>query len=408
MAIGTALAIGGGLAALGAISGVAGSAMQSNAARDVAELQRKMASEARAYQEGMANKANYVYNKYTPFAQDAVTQGQVDAMGRLGSGLMDAQAYQRQGIGQLGDMYGQSFGTLDAAQQQALQSYYGGQQGFNAAMQQGMGQGIGALNQGMGGVSNLQGLIGSGNMYSGFQQDPGYQFRQQQGEQAINRAASAAGGRVSGRTLQELGNFNQGLASQEFQNFANRRGQEIGALQSLAGMQQQGGANMANMLYGGNAAMAGQSAATAGDMARMQAAMGSQVAGAQQGLGGQLAGIYGNMGSQALGVAGQQAGLETGLGSQLAELYMQQAQGRANAYMGAASNSAGISNNAINQMGNQVPYAGQAWGAAGDALANMGQNAMFYSMMGGGGGGYTPAYQPPAGQSLTVPYPAVG
>src|SRR3990167_5123295 len=61
-----------------------------------------------------------------------------------------------------------------------------------------------------------------GNLASGFQADPGYQFRQQQGEDAINRAASARGGRLSGRTLQELGEFNSGLASQEFGNYANR------------------------------------------------------------------------------------------------------------------------------------------------------------------------------------------
>ena len=49
-----------------------------------------------------------------------------------------------------------------------------------------------------------------------YQADPGYQFRLQQGEQGISRAASARGGQYSGATLKALANFNSGLASQEY------------------------------------------------------------------------------------------------------------------------------------------------------------------------------------------------
>lgn len=384
IAAGSMAGLGGGFSYLGAKE-------QSDASIEAMKMQMKEASKARTYANEMANNANYVYNKYTPMAQGVVTDYTEAARGQLQGGLGDYMTMQGQGMGQLGDMYGQSFGTLNAAQDQAMRSYYGGQQGFEGALGQGIQQGAGALGQGMGGVYGLQNMIGSGNMYSGFEQDPGYAFRQQQGEQAINRAASAAGGRVSGRTLQELGNFNQGLASQEFQNFANRRGQEVATMQNLAGMQQQGGRDLSGLLYGGNAAIGSQRAQTAGDMARMQAAFGSQMAGAQQGLGGQLAGMYGNMGQTAMGVAGQQANLETGLGSQLANLYMQQAQGRGNAYLGAASTNAGISQNLINQMQIPTQYAGQQWGAMGNALNNFGQGMLTYGMMGGfDGGGAVP------------------
>lgn len=49
-----------------------------------------------------------------------------------------------------------------------------------------------------------------------YQADPGYQFRLQQGEQGIQRAAAAKGGAYSGATLKALANFNSGLASQEY------------------------------------------------------------------------------------------------------------------------------------------------------------------------------------------------
>lgn len=55
-----------------------------------------------------------------------------------------------------------------------------------------------------------------------YQADPGYQFRLQQGEQGIQRAASARGGQYSGATLKALANFNSGLASQEYGNAYSR------------------------------------------------------------------------------------------------------------------------------------------------------------------------------------------
>lgn len=46
-------------------------------------------------------------------------------------------------------------------------------------------------------------------------EDPGYQFRLQQGQKAIERAAAAKGGRLGGSTLKELMRYGQGLASEE-------------------------------------------------------------------------------------------------------------------------------------------------------------------------------------------------
>lgn len=55
-----------------------------------------------------------------------------------------------------------------------------------------------------------------------FQVDPGYAFRQQQGEQAIERMAAARGGLNSGRAAKDLAAHNSGLASQEYQNAYGR------------------------------------------------------------------------------------------------------------------------------------------------------------------------------------------
>jgi hypothetical protein len=61
-----------------------------------------------------------------------------------------------------------------------------------------------------------------------FVRDPGYGFRQEQGEQGINRAATAAGSRYSGATLKELTRFNSGLAAQEFGSAYDRYKSDLG------------------------------------------------------------------------------------------------------------------------------------------------------------------------------------
>lgn len=52
--------------------------------------------------------------------------------------------------------------------------------------------------------------------------DPGYQFRLNQGNQALDRSAAARGGLYSGNQLRALGRYNQDFASTEFTNAFNR------------------------------------------------------------------------------------------------------------------------------------------------------------------------------------------
>jgi hypothetical protein len=104
-----------------------------------------------------------------------------------------------------------------------------------------------------------------------FQADPGYQFRQDQGQQALERSAAARGGLMSGGAMKDMAKFSQGLASQEYQSafdrFQSNRVNKANPLLSLAGSAQtasgalgSAGQNMANA--SGNALS--QYAATAG------------------------------------------------------------------------------------------------------------------------------------------------
>lgn len=65
-----------------------------------------------------------------------------------------------------------------------------------------------------------------------FEADPGYQFRLQQGEQSINRAAGAKGGLYSGATLKALSRFNSGQASQEYSNWDTRQNNQFNQFNS--------------------------------------------------------------------------------------------------------------------------------------------------------------------------------
>lgn len=74
--------------------------------------------------------------------------------------------------------------------------------------------------------------------------DPGYAFRLQQGQMANQRAANVGGGALSGNTLQGLNKYSQDLASQEYGNAFNRyqtqRSNIYNTLANIAGIGQTG------------------------------------------------------------------------------------------------------------------------------------------------------------------------
>jgi hypothetical protein len=84
-----------------------------------------------------------------------------------------------------------------------------------------------------------------------FQRDPGYQFRMDQGEQALERSAAARGGLTSGGTGMALERYGQDYASGEFSNaynrFNNDRTTRFNRLASIAGVGQTAATQTANM-----------------------------------------------------------------------------------------------------------------------------------------------------------------
>jgi hypothetical protein len=135
-----------------------------------------------------------------------------------------------------------------------------------------------------------------------FQQDPGYNFQQQQGQAGINASAAAKGMSMSPATAEALSTFNQGLASTSYQqSFNNYMTQEQFALNQQQSLAQvgQSAVNSANYLGGQNAANQGANIIGAGNAsANGIIGAGNATAAGQVGsanaLGGALSGISNN------------------------------------------------------------------------------------------------------------------
>ena len=67
-----------------------------------------------------------------------------------------------------------------------------------------------------------------------FRASPDYQFRLQQGLNALDRSAAARGGLLSGNQLRAVTDFGQNLAAGEYANYYNRLAALSGAGQSSA------------------------------------------------------------------------------------------------------------------------------------------------------------------------------
>lgn len=280
-----------------------------------------------AHQQGEASKeALAAQEAAAQNAQINANQAAVNAQNLIGGAQGQQETALTQGFGGAAGTVGQ-YGDYAA---QLLDQYGGQAEGA-----------IGSQLASIGG-GRLAGMLDQG--YSGFEADPGYQFRREQGEQAINRSAAARGGRLGGDVLKELANFNSGLASQEFQNYANRQNQLMG----LSGQVDAG------------------TAGAYGNLANLYTGQGSQLANLSSGIGAQL------------------AGLETGQGTSLANMYSQNAANISNAFTGAAGAGTNLAQSMIPQYQAPTQYAGQ--GAA--ALGNTAMNLATLGYMGSQGGDF--------------------
>lgn len=104
--------------------------------------------------------------------------------------------------------------------------------------------GVAALQQ----LGSLYGLNGQPANFDAFTASPDYQFALQQGQNQLDRQASARGGLYSGQQLKAAQQFGQGLASQQFGNYFNRLGTIAGFGQNATNQLGAFGQNYANQV----------------------------------------------------------------------------------------------------------------------------------------------------------------
>lgn len=153
-----------------------------------------------------------------------------------------------------------------------------------------------------------------------FEADPSFQFRLQEGERALNRAAAARGSLVSGGQLRDLAQFNQDLAAQEF-GVARDRALQEQLLEFES--RRAGGLDVANLLsnLAGLGQVSGQTGAQLGGQlgisgGRTLADIGQTQAGAALGIGGaQADAILGAANARAAGQVAQANQINQALGA---------------------------------------------------------------------------------------------
>jgi hypothetical protein len=123
-------------------------------------------------------------------------------------------------------------------------------------------------------------ILGGGFDPSIITRTPGYQFRLQQGQQALERSAAARGRALSGQQLQALSGYGQGMAAQEFGDYFNR----LAALSGVGQTATQGLGGIGSQLASG----------IGGAYGNIGAAQGQGISGQYGALGGALGGGLSN------------------------------------------------------------------------------------------------------------------
>ena len=106
---------------------------------------------------------------------------------------------------------------------------------------------------------------------SDFTADPGYQFRLDQGQKALERSAAAKGGLMSGAALKATTDFAQGTAAQEYQSAYDRYNTNQNNLYSRLSGLSNSGQGMANTGAQAGASYANNASAPIQDAAQIRA-----------------------------------------------------------------------------------------------------------------------------------------
>jgi len=129
-----------------------------------------------------------------------------------------------------------------------------------------------------------------------FTESPGYKYRMEQANKAIERSSAARGNTLSGQTLSALQDQSQNMASGEYQNFLNQYYQRmepykqmsqqgLGAATNQANLQTQGSNAMANTMTNTSNQYGNALSQIAGQRYQERSAASPLMQGIQQGLG---------------------------------------------------------------------------------------------------------------------------
>lgn len=226
--------------------------------------------------------------------------------------------------------WGAAANAQNQATQQAMMAQAQQAAAAQNALKEGQTQAIGALNKGIegyqpyqtagvGATNQLAALFAPGGAYmqqptmAQLQMDPSYAFREQQGMKALQQQLAAGGLGGSGTALKAAQRFGQGLASEEYGNAYNRfmknRLMATQALQNLSG----GGLTAAGGIGGLTSNQANVYRGTSQDLAQNYQGLG-------QGIGQGYANIGANNASAYMGPTNLMASA-LGQGAQLAAMY---------------------------------------------------------------------------------------
>jgi hypothetical protein len=242
-------------------------------------------------------------------------------------------------------------------------------------------------------------------------QDPGYAFRLQQGETALENSAAARGGLGDPNTLRAVQDYGQQSASQEYQNAYSRALQtyQTNTGTNLQAQQQQyaqgQGAYTTNAQEQLQAQQQGFSQALQGYQTNFQDPLAAYQAQVGANLG------YGNLGIAQQGVGINQGYLGLAANQQafnqpyqLAQLGLQGTQGATNANLGYTGQLTGLYGANASAQGNYITGGGNAIAAgqvgSGNAYAGAANNVGQYA----GLAAYLAQHQPPQNSGTNNPY----
>jgi hypothetical protein len=259
-------------AGIGAAASVGGAVLS-------AKAQKKAASTAANAATATADKNNalqrevYAQNYATlnPYAQRGNQAGNaINSLLGLGQpqnqgGPQAMQLPQNSGV----NSYNPAYGGYDPREPRTDNGGYGGVMGqgfsgypgFNMNQPQGRQTfGDGTIVDGAMSATNPQ--QDYQNAFDNYQNSTGFQFRQEQGNNALNTGYAARGSLRSGAAMKDFARFNQNIASQEFGNYLGQLGNQqnvgLSGASAIAGV----GQNMAGAVSANNDS-AGTAAANA-------------------------------------------------------------------------------------------------------------------------------------------------